>query len=384
MNNDLLIRIYSFSFHNQKVKLFDPAGNGGGFVFDCRALPNPHRIEELRNLTGLDESVQNYMNQFQETHHFLNHSQSLVLQTIENYQKRGFSNLQIAFGCTGGRHRSVYCADWLEKALLQKGFSTKVIHWELEQSEKKYQKRRGMILAAGFGTRLLPMTSTIPKALIKVNGKTMLDWTMEALIACGCSEITINTHHHRNQIYDWWLQAQKCFPDVKITLSEEIEILGTAGGIKKALPYLHSPNPVIIHNCDIWTDYPLSNLYQMVETQEDDSIYCILLGSKRVSSSYFLVNNQNEICGISVKENERILKASNDILRKIAFSGIHFLYPKAMEEISNSNKFNIIDVYMDWVEKGKKLKVYEVEGNWYDMGSAEKLKNLQDFFEARK
>ncbi|MCX7834590.1 MAG: sugar phosphate nucleotidyltransferase [bacterium] len=382
MLQDLLIRIYSFSYHNQHLKLFDPAGNGGGFVFDCRALPNPHRDERLRHQTGIDEPVQRFMLSYRETNQFLNHSFQLILQTIENFKGRGFQHLQVAFGCTGGRHRSVFCAEWLSKALKEQGYHTKTVHWELEQTEVQYRKRRGMILAAGFGTRLLPLTSSTPKALIQVDSKTMLDWTVEALSQAGCTEIVINTHHHREMVYQWWKNAK--FPNVSMELSIEPEILGTCGGIRKALPYLHSPNPVIIHNCDIWTDYPLHELFSKIENQFDPSLYAVLVVSERPSSSYFLVNDNYEICGISIKEKVFQIRPLESEWKEFAFSGIHFLYPQALEQMVASTHFNIIDLYIDWIKQGKKIQVLPVNGNWFDMGTFEKLETLKQFLQSRK
>lgn len=111
----LKVRICSFSYKEQIPA--DHSGNGGGFVFDCRALPNPGRLEQFRTLSGLDEAVANYLAMQPETGFFLGNIYNIVDQAVENYNARGFQHLMVNFGCTGGQHRSVYFAEQLSQHL---------------------------------------------------------------------------------------------------------------------------------------------------------------------------------------------------------------------------------------------------------------------------
>ncbi len=134
--DNLTVRIFSFSFHQELPK--DESGNGGGFVFDGRSLPNPGRQERFKTLTGKDASVIDYLNQQESVHQFLAGVLSLVDSSISNYQQRGFKNLMVSFGCTGGQHRSVFLAEQLAKRLRNRnGLEVAVRHLELEKLGKR-------------------------------------------------------------------------------------------------------------------------------------------------------------------------------------------------------------------------------------------------------
>jgi aminoglycoside/choline kinase family phosphotransferase len=129
--DSLTVRIFSFSFHRGWPK--DETGNGGGFVFDGRSLPNPGREERFKALTGKDGPVIDYLNQQESVHQFFAGALSLVDASVQEYQRRGFKNLMVSFGCTGGQHRSVYLAEQLAKRLRgRNGVEVVVHHRELE------------------------------------------------------------------------------------------------------------------------------------------------------------------------------------------------------------------------------------------------------------
>jgi aminoglycoside/choline kinase family phosphotransferase len=134
--DNLVVRIFSFSFHQGLPK--DESGNGGGFVFDGRSLPNPGREERFKTLTGKDAPVIDYLNQQETVHQFLAGVLSLVDASIANYQQRGFKNLMVSFGCTGGQHRSVFLAEQMAKRLrARNGLEVVLRHIELEKLGKR-------------------------------------------------------------------------------------------------------------------------------------------------------------------------------------------------------------------------------------------------------
>ena len=131
----VIVRIFSFSFHRDLPK--DETGHGGGFIFDGRSLPNPGREERFKTLTGKDAPVVDYLNQQESVHQFLASVMSLVDASVSDFQRRGFKNLMVSFGCTGGQHRSVYLSEQLAKRLRgRNGVEVVVRHLGLENLAK--------------------------------------------------------------------------------------------------------------------------------------------------------------------------------------------------------------------------------------------------------
>ncbi|MGB0012037.1 MAG: RNase adapter RapZ [Candidatus Sulfotelmatobacter sp.] len=138
--DNLKVRILSFSFHRGLPK--DESGNGGGFVFDGRSLPNPGREERFKPLTGKDQPVIDYLNQQESVHQFLASVMSLVDASVNNYQQRRFKNLMVSFGCTGGQHRSVFLAEQVAKRLRgRNGVEVVLQHRELENLDGENSTR---------------------------------------------------------------------------------------------------------------------------------------------------------------------------------------------------------------------------------------------------
>jgi hypothetical protein len=133
-NNDdkLIVSVFSFSYRNGIP--FDKSGNGGGYVFDCRALPNPGLYEEYRLLNGRDKAVIDFFEKHPETETYLGYVRGVVGESVKSYIQKGYTRLMVNFGCTGGRHRSVYCAEQIAR-YIHDNFDCKVTLHHLEQSK---------------------------------------------------------------------------------------------------------------------------------------------------------------------------------------------------------------------------------------------------------
>lgn len=132
----LVVKVHSFSFRKQIPQ--DDSGNGGGFIFDCRGILNPGRVESMKTQTGRDKEVKDFLEQQTKMPEFLNSVFDIVDTTVEEYIKRSFESLMVSFGCTGGQHRSVYAADAMARHLKNK-FKVKIELKHIEQETKNWQ-----------------------------------------------------------------------------------------------------------------------------------------------------------------------------------------------------------------------------------------------------
>ncbi|HET55438.1 MAG TPA: hypothetical protein ENN33_09510 [Ignavibacteria bacterium] len=132
----LKLTITSFSYRSGIPE--DKNGNGGGYVFDCRLLHNPGRYDEFLNLTGKDPEVMDFLKKNSEADKFIKDVKRIIYRSITAYKRNNYTNLMINFGCTGGRHRSVYCAERIANRLMyESGIEVELIHTELEKENKQ-------------------------------------------------------------------------------------------------------------------------------------------------------------------------------------------------------------------------------------------------------
>jgi NDP-sugar pyrophosphorylase family protein len=238
---------------------------------------------------------------------------------------------------------------------------------------------KAMIFAAGLGTRLKPITDTLPKALVPIAGKTLLEHTILKLKSSGFTDIVINVHHFAGQIIDF-LKANNNF-GVNISISDESEmLLETGGGIRKAAPLLGS-EPFLIHNVDIVSNIDLRHLYnEHIKTGADAT----LLVSKRESSRALLFDNDGNLKAWRNNSTGEVKTPFESLyinsLQPYAFSGIHVFSPSLFPQMSGyPDKFPIMDFYLDICKKAKikalvcnDLRLIDV-GKLNSLSEAEKL-----------
>lgn len=234
---------------------------------------------------------------------------------------------------------------------------------------------KAMILAAGFGTRLRPLTDNKPKALVEINGTPMLEIVIRKFIKSGIRDIIINTHHLGEMIVDF-LNANNNF-GVHIDISQEQEILGTGGGLKKAAFFFENNEPFLVHNVDIISDIDLPDMINIHCQQKNLATLAVM---KRKTSRYFLVSEENLVCGHVNKKNEttRIVKKSSRPFEELAFSGIHVISPHLLHELTENGFFSIIDVYLRLITAGHRIGTYRIdECYWRDLGKLEHIKAVE-------
>ena len=231
-----------------------------------------------------------------------------------------------------------------------------------------------MIFAAGLGTRLKPLTDTMPKALVPVSGKPLLEHIIEKLKSAGFDEIIINVHHFSEQIA--LFLAEKNNFGIRIEISDETDLLlETGGGIKKAAAFFDDGKPFLVHNVDIFSN---ADLREMCDFSLKTNALATLLVSKRQTSRYLLFDENGRLAGWfnektgEVKSPYKNLNINN--YEKLAFGGIHVISPKIFELMNNwTGKFSIIDFYLSLCDKHKICAYVPENLKLLDVGKVDSL-----------
>lgn len=240
--------------------------------------------------------------------------------------------------------------------------------------------KQAMIFAAGLGTRLKPLTDTMPKALVPVSGQPLLWHVIMKLKSAGFTRIVVNVHHFAQQIVDY-LQANDNF-GVDIRISDETEqLLETGGGIKKALPLFDQESPILIHNVDILSNLDLRELYEWAEASGTDAL---LVVSQRKTKRYLLFDDEYLLDGWTNIETGEVRSPYQGLdpteLRRLAFSGIHVLSPSVFPLFDDMpQRFGIMDFYLKYCHQrafyGKEKKDLLL----MDVGKLETLEEAEKF-----
>jgi len=226
---------------------------------------------------------------------------------------------------------------------------------------------KAMILAAGFGTRLKPLTDTIPKPLVTYKNIPMIEIVINRLIESGIKDITINTHYLNHKIEEY-LSGKKF--SVKINLINEPEILGTGGGIKNSEKYLKGSGSFLVHNVDVISEIDLSDMFEFHLRSEALSTLAV---KQRETSRPLLVDSENQLCG-RISGSKEYLYSENRVKGKTSFTGVYILSDKVFELFPGENYFDIVLFLLDMVKSGEKIICYDI-GNtsWKDIGRIENL-----------
>jgi NDP-sugar pyrophosphorylase family protein len=241
---------------------------------------------------------------------------------------------------------------------------------------------KAMILAAGLGTRLRPLTDDRPKPLVEVAGRTMLEITLTRLRDFGLQEVIVNVHHFAEKVVDY-LKAKNNF-GMRIELSREDTLLDTGGGLKKAAWFfVEDSNPIdepfILHNVDVVSTIDLG---RMVQFHTEHQALATLAVQNRETSRHLLFDGQLQFCGRQAgRDGDPEFVRSSQRTEALAFSGIHVISPRFLEMMTEEGAFSIIDAYLRLAAQGERVLAFRAdEYYWRDLGKPENVAQAaQDF-----
>lgn len=234
---------------------------------------------------------------------------------------------------------------------------------------------KAMILAAGLGTRLRPLTNDRPKALVEINGRTLLELTLTRLRGFGIHEVIVNVHHFADMVVDY-LKTHDNF-GVRIAISREDVLLDTGGGLKKAAPFFlddrsSADEPFVLHNVDVLTNIDLS---RMVESHKENRALAVLAVQDRKTSRYLLFDNSGNLCGRRAgSDGEPELVRPAQTFDAFAFSGIHVISKRFLKMLSEDGAFSIVTSYLRLAAQNEKIHAFRAdEYHWRDLGKPENI-----------
>ena len=247
-----------------------------------------------------------------------------------------------------------------------------------------------MIFAAGLGTRLKPLTDTMPKALVRVGGEPLIKRVIMNLAAAGVDRIVVNVHHFAEQIIDYLKDNDNFGLDIRIS-DETAGLLETGGGIKKAAPLFDPTAPILIHNVDILSNVDLREFYQIASQSEKGKVKseesecdAVLLVSWRKTKRYLLFNDDMKLVGWTNIETGEVRSPYPELnpkeCRMYAFAGIHALSPRLLKMMDQfPDRFGIIDFYL------KACATHNIKGyvkddlKLMDIGKLDTLAQAEEF-----
>ena len=240
--------------------------------------------------------------------------------------------------------------------------------------------KQAMIFAAGLGTRLKPLTDTMPKALVRVGGQPLLWHVVQKLKTAGYERIVVNVHHFAEQIVDYLAANDNFGLDIRIS-DETRGLLETGGGIKKALPLFDSESPILIHNVDILSNVRLHRLYDLLASAAfaDAAMDALLLVSERKTKRYLQFDDEMRLSGWKNIETGEVKGLEG---RSLAFSGIHIIGPATFPLFDEMpDRFGIIDFYLKYCEQCIFLGYEKKDLRLLDVGKLDTLHEAEKFLE---
>ena len=234
---------------------------------------------------------------------------------------------------------------------------------------------KAMILAAGLGTRLRPLTTDRPKALVEIAGRTLLEITLVRLRSFGVTDVIVNVHHFADQVVDY-LRAKSHF-GMRIEVSREDELLDTGGGLKKAAWFFQEDTanrnaPFLLHNVDVLSNIDLT---RMLARHAESHALATLAVQDRPTSRYLLFDDRHQLCGRRAgRDGAPELVCSCPSTRAFAFSGIHVISPSLFPMLTEEGAFSIVTSYLRLAAQAETIQAFPAdEYYWRDLGRPENI-----------
>ena len=234
---------------------------------------------------------------------------------------------------------------------------------------------RAMILAAGLGTRLRPLSDTRPKALVEINGRTLLEITLARLRSFGIQEVIVNVHHFADMMVEH-LKAKKNF-GMHIELSREDVLLDTGGGLKKAAPFLleSDADEFVVHNVDVISSIDLE---RMREVHRKANALATLAVQERTSSRQLLFDEALQLCGRQAKGQQPDAARPAATTRALAFCGIHVISRRIFPLLTEEGVFPIVPAYLRLAAAGQVIQGFPADAySWRDLGTLENIERAR-------
>ena len=229
-----------------------------------------------------------------------------------------------------------------------------------------------MLFAAGLGTRLRPLTNTIPKALVPVAGVPMLERVARRLIEAGADRLVINAHHHADQVERFVRERDGFGVDCRLSI-EEGEPLETGGGLKRAweLGHFRGDRSIVVHNADVLTDFPLAEL---LAAHHATGALATLAVMDREKSRALVFDDDGLYAAVAKDGSLRSARDPRGEPRHLGFCGVHAMDPALLPRITESGVFSIVWPWLRLAGEGARILPHRIDGHtWIDIGSPEKL-----------
>ena len=238
---------------------------------------------------------------------------------------------------------------------------------------------KAMVLAAGIGSRLRPLTDDCPKALVPVGGVPMLEIVIRRMIKAGVDAVVVNVHHLPDKI-EAFLKSKNDF-DIRIELSREPELLETGGGLKKAASFFDDDRPFFLQAADIFSEIDLASLYRF---HLDRSPLATLAVHPRGGDRSFLFDRDGALRGWESSKEKRRKWAGKEVepVEAVNFDGIHVISPAIFSKMTEEGAFSITDVYLRLAAAGERILAHRSDGSfWATIGDTDRLEALRRYVE---